>query len=129
MTRMLAAAVWDFAKQTRGRPTALQQLGWKRSRWQNFSKLKYWGLVTQLQPKSGEWLLTGSGLGFVTGQLAVPRAVWTWNDAVVELVQPEIKLGDVWSEMPAYHERGDFVQAARPHVLPSPGPEAQGQLF
>lgn len=130
LTKVLANGIWDFARQTRGRPTELKSLGWSRTRWQNFSKLKYWSLITQIRKKSGEWLLTGKGLGFVTGEIAIPCGVWTWNDVAVEFVGPELFLKDVWLQMPDYHDRKIFGATSRPGMnVCSAGMGTQAMLF
>jgi len=115
LTKVLANAIWDFAKQTKGKSTRLKSLGWNRTRWQNFSKLKYWDLIAQDNPKSGEWRITHKGVLFVTGGLAIPKSVWTWADQVVEYGGEKLFLRDVWGQMPDYQDRVDFSDVERPH--------------
>jgi len=113
---VLANGLYDFAKKSFARtPVELKSLGWSRTRWQNFTKLKYWGLIEQPEPKSGKWRLTEKGLEFVTGEIRIPKFVWTWDDEVVEVAEEEILLADVWSEMPGYLSRFEFAAVERPH--------------
>jgi len=126
LTKVLANAIWEFAKKSRGRPLELREMEWQRTRWQNFTKLKYWGLIGQETPKSGTWHLRKDGQLFVCGQLAIHKAVWTWDDEPVEFVGPKLFLADVWADMPLYHDRLDFAAVERPHLV---GAGIQKELF
>jgi hypothetical protein len=67
----------------KGNATNLRELGLTRNEWDNFQKLRYWGLVYQVKiegrRQNGVWWLTKRGGLFVRGELAVPKRVWTYR--------------------------------------------------
>lgn len=64
---------------------------WKVGASNNYSKLKYWGLIDEQpnnDPKrtgSGHWRLTYSGVQFVQGEITIPKSIFIYNDTVVEI--------------------------------------------
>lgn len=68
----------------------------------NFQKLRYWHLIEKKGSKKSEWSITAKGLGFLKGQVAVPKRVSTYRgnplvadiDTGVEMVTIEEVLAD-----------------------------------
>lgn len=119
LTKVLVNGIYDFATQYKSKARVaiqLSSLGWTRTRWQNFTKLKYWGLIEQPEPKSGFWVLTEKGMLFVCGLTKIPKAVWTWDDEVVEYEGEPLTLAEMWEGMPEYMNRLEFSSVARPHL-------------
>ncbi len=119
LTKVLVNGLYDFAKQYKSKartPIQLSSLGWSRTLWQNFTKLKYWGLIEQLEPKSGSWVLTEKGMLFVCGLTKISKSVWTWADEVVEYEGDLLTLTEMYKGMPEYMNRLEFASIARPHL-------------
>lgn len=90
----------------------LNGLGMDRSRWQNLSKLKYWGLVEQKGTKSGEWRVTDKGEQFILGQLDVPKSVWTYRDEFVRYEGAAVAYSSVDSA--GWKQRQQYAKEAQP---------------
>jgi hypothetical protein len=85
----------------------LRVLDMERVQWDNFQKLKYWGLVEQLKVKSGEWRVTPKGEAFLRGRLKVPSSVITYRGIFVEYEGDDIGPEDAveeWKHRPEYAE-------------------------
>lgn len=85
----------------------LKVLGLGRVQWDNFQKLKYWGLVEQKRIKSGEWRVTPRGEAFLLGKLKVPCSVITYRGIFVEYEGDDIGPEDAikgWKHRPQYAE-------------------------
>jgi predicted transcriptional regulator len=50
----------------------------------NFNKLKYWGIVKMYEKGSGRWQLTEKGIEFLNNRLALPLSVHTFRNSVVD---------------------------------------------
>ena len=65
----------------------IKELGLTRNQWDNFQKLKYWGLVQQVnvdgKQKTGVWKVTPKGLSFLAGREFIPKTLRTFRGAVV----------------------------------------------
>jgi hypothetical protein len=66
------------------KPVNLAVLNLNHSQWDNFQKLKYWGLVEKFRgagtnAKGGIWTITTNGIDFVTGRVKVQKSVWTYR--------------------------------------------------
>ena len=54
------------------------------------AKLRYWGLLEERAPRSGEWRITDDGRRFVEGMLKVPCAAFTYNGDMLKLDDKEM---------------------------------------
>lgn len=71
-----------------GGPTNLKNLGLTRNQWDNFQKLRYWGLVAKAVREdgtraNGEWVLTDKGVEFIEKGIGIPKSVWTYRGEAV----------------------------------------------
>jgi len=118
MSKVLINGLKEFAQilDARGETEdklSLAQLS--RSAWDNFQKLKHWGLVRKKNPKgkSGIWILTEKGRDFLSGDISVPRIVTTFHDIVVEESPDEIKILDT-DVLPYYWRYEDYRNSQTP---------------
>lgn len=58
-----------------------RECGFDQSEYSVYTKLKYWGFITQLD--DGIWLVTNKGREFLTGTLSAPREVQYFRDEIV----------------------------------------------
>lgn len=105
----------------KGRPVNLKFLQLSRNQWDNFQKLRYWGLVEKYrvknpnsdEQKGGVWTITAAGIDFCTGKLAVPRYVWTYRGDAKRFDGVPVKIADVDE---GYRKRLDYAREAVPNV-------------
>ncbi len=100
-----------------GQAVNLIELELTRNQWDNFQKLRYWGLVKKARNEDGGrmagwWQLTEKGRMFLTGELRVPPAVWTYRGEMVRWSsEPQISAKDV---VGFYLKREDYAASAIP---------------
>lgn len=86
-------------KYPEGQPFHLQRdLVLTKSMYNNFQKLRYWGLVKKSYDGMGKrlggfWQLTGLVKAVLHGR-SIPRVKWTFNNTVVESEKEEISLNE-----------------------------------
>lgn len=99
------------------RRTNLKLLGLTRNEWDNFQKLRYWGLVYQVEVdgkrQNGVWWLTQKGANFLSGAVAIPKHVWTYRGERVRYEGKVVFVGDV--ETTTYRKRKDYAADAKAH--------------
>lgn len=82
-----------------GGKASLKDLGLNHTQWDNFQKLKYWGLVRQSYENGvrcrGVWEITRLGRNFLAGFAQVNRFVWTFRDQPVDFEGPQFYVTDV----------------------------------
>ena len=97
LCRSLAKVVTKFGERAMfGQDIA--QMGLKSSEYCNFQKLRYWGLVVKVGDdggKGGKWRVTRKGMDFVSGNLTVPRFVWTYRGRVERVSDKMISIEQV----------------------------------
>lgn len=95
----------------------LEEIGLNTSsQFNNFQKLRYFGLIAKYEePKSkknlaGYWLLTKRGNQFLKGEIAVSRSVYTFRNKIVDRDQVKLMISEILSdpEIPEWQERLDF---------------------
>ena len=87
----------------------IKELGLTRNQWDNFQKLKYWGLVEQKGAKTGHWKITLNGLNFIGGVIKIARSVWTYRGSVVSIEGPTIAISQVGKR---YKQREEYADEA-----------------
>jgi hypothetical protein len=70
-------------------PINLKNLALTRNQWDNFQKLRYWGLVAQAHREdgtrlNGEWFITPLGVDFIEKGTAIKKSVWTYRGVATE---------------------------------------------
>lgn len=71
-------------------PINLKHLGLTRNQWDNFQKLRYWGLVAPSHRPdgsrlNGEWNITPVGIAFIEQGTSIKKSVWTYRGDPVRL--------------------------------------------
>jgi len=82
-----------------GGPLALRLLGLDRSRWDNFQKMKHFGLVEQVyvggRRQLGVWKVTDFGRQFLAGTVSVRKVVVTFRDKPIRFDGPTVSVQDL----------------------------------
>lgn len=77
-----------FCRAVKGRMSTSLHLqddvGLDKNQYNNFQKLKYFGLVEKDPNRTGNWIVTEKGIGFVSGRVTVPAVVKTFRNKVIE---------------------------------------------
>lgn len=102
-----------------GGPINLKALGLTRTQWDNFQKLRYFGLVEQVavsgKRQAGVWKITQLGLDFLAGKVVVPKFAWTFRGDVVRTEGPYITITEVKG---GFQPRSVWAAQAEPADLP-----------
>lgn len=66
----------------------IKQLGLTRNQWDNFQKLRYWGLVVKATDEDGKrlggcWAITSDGVAFIERGTSITKSVWTYRGETV----------------------------------------------
>lgn len=98
-------------------PVNLVALRLTRNQWDNFQKLKYWGLVCAVpnehgKTKQGVWRATEKGLRFRHGLIALPRKVATFRGLVVKVSEEMVTIDGIKSR--GYKQRDEYAEDAAP---------------
>lgn len=101
-----------------GGPINIKNLGLTRNQWDNFQKLRYWGLVAKATKQDGtraggEWILTQKGRDFIEHGLAITKSVWTYRGDTVRFDGDTCFYTD--SHEPKYKQRQSYADSAVPH--------------
>lgn len=67
-----------------GGESNLKHLHLDRSQWDNFQKLRYWGLVEKFKDDKGNriagtWTITAKGRDFLFNRVSVQKSTWTYR--------------------------------------------------
>lgn len=73
----------------------------------NFQKLRYFGLVVKTEGESGKWKITRNGLAFLNGKKAIPNKVYTFRNRIVDRSE-ELVFIDSVDKDPFYEKRFYF---------------------
>lgn len=99
-------------------PINLKHLGLTRNQWDNFQKLRYWGLVKQAHRPdgtrlNGEWVITQEGVDFIERGTSIQKNVLTYRGEAVEFVGDTCFFLDVHDT--AYKKRPEYWAEAVAH--------------
>lgn len=94
----------------------LDEIGLNQNQFNNFQKLRYFGLVAKfVDPETkknvaGYWLLTKRGNLFLKNELAVPCSVYTFRNKIINREPIKLKVSEIVlsAEIPVWQERLDF---------------------
>lgn len=82
-----------------GGPVNLSQLDLTRNQWDNFQKLRYFGLVEQHavngRRKAGVWAITERGREFLAGRITIRKTAITYRGEVEDWDGPRVLVTDV----------------------------------
>jgi hypothetical protein len=101
-----------------GGPINIKNLGLTRNQWDNFQKLRYWGLVGKATKEDGtraggEWVLTQKGFDFIQKGIGIPKSVWTYRGDPVRFEGDTCFYLD--DHEPKYKRRTKYAEEALPH--------------
>ncbi len=116
MTRPLVEGLRKL-RRSGGGPINLNEIGLTRNQWDNFQKLKYFGLVMPVmhegRRRAGVWCITQHGLNFLAGSATVTTHIWTYRG---ERVRTEGNPIFVWDVFGSYQLWEQWVNEAQPHI-------------
>jgi hypothetical protein len=98
-----------------GGPINIKELRLTRNQWDNFQKLRYWGLVVQVEVdglrKKGVWQITNRGQSFLFNEGSIPKQVWTYRGTFKRASDAKVRVTQVvdW-----YEKREDYISHSRP---------------
>jgi len=97
----------------------LKHLGLTRNQWDNFQKLRYWGLVKQAyRPDgtrlNGEWIVTQEGIDFIERGTSIQKSVWTYRGKTVDFDGDTCFFLDVHE--PSYKKRLEYWDEAEAKI-------------
>jgi hypothetical protein len=101
----------------------IKELGLTRNQWDNFQKLRYWGLVEQVKHEdgrhaSGVWAITKSGVDFIEHDTAIRKSVWTYRGSTIRFDGDTCFFRDVHDT--EYVQRATYATEAVPHHATNP---------
>ena len=99
----------------------IKNLKLTRNQWDNFQKLRYWGLVAPCYRDSGSrlngvWKITASGKEFVEKGAAIQKSVWTYRGKTVRFEGDTVFFLDIHDHQ--YEQRDSYSNNSRPHNDP-----------
>lgn len=100
-------------------PVNIKELKLTRNQWDNFQKLRYWGLCGQVKDtegkrKNGVWGMTLRGRKFLKYEIAIPHAVYTYRGNRVRYDESNFR--SIIDVLPGYRYREDYINDAEPHI-------------
>jgi len=100
------------------KPVNLKELGLTRNQWDNFQKLRYWGLVGQSYRDDGVriggvWHITQAGIDFIERGTFIKKYVYTYRGEPVRFDGDVCFFEDVH---PDYEQRESYSANAVPHM-------------
>ena len=101
----------------RGGLLNIKELGLTRNQWDNFQKLRYFGLTEQVpneegKTKQGVWRITQEGLDFLDGKRPVPKSAWSYRGKFVRFEGNPIFPTDA---DPDYKYREQYAEDSKAH--------------
>lgn len=81
----------------------------------NFQKLKYWNLIKKIgdaDGKGGTWAITDNGMRFISGEIEMPKSVWTFRGEPVRYSDETIFITEVskgWKYRPQYAKEANPI--------------------
>lgn len=114
------------------------EVGFTKNEYNNFQKLRYFGLVAKCRKESGErdsgyWLLTRNGNRFVKGEIKMPKYVLTFRNKIIEKSEERIDILDaIQSEEYPYFQtdfKTELDDVIDMEVLPDILSDENGQTF
>lgn len=104
----------NLTKDMKGKP---YQLTWNERN--NFSRLRFLGLVAKDDNNKSHWLLTKKGADFLNGKGSIRLWVTVWNNRIIDRSEEIVLVKDVIGTTP-YLEQIDDIVYANPIPLSEP---------
>jgi len=102
------------------KPINLKELALTRNQWDNFQKLRYWGLVVQSSSgklKSGIWAITQTGMDFLRGKVSRSKSVWTYRGEFRRFEGDPVFIQSI---IEGYKFQEDYYEESIPHHVENP---------
>lgn len=107
--------LWTRVVETGVNSVHLQRdLDLEKSAYNNFQKLRYFGLAVKDEKNSGHWLITRRGAKFLHGRQQVNRQVLIFRNHIVDRSDETVGVLDVLKCEQYWPSREDFFMDARP---------------
>jgi len=116
-SKALATGLWRLYL-TEGHVN-IKDLGLTRNQWDNFQKLRYWGLVAQSYREDGTrmngyWHITPFGVSFIEQGVGIPKAVWTYRGHTIRFEGSTVFFKDTHDFQ--YEQRESYAANAVAHA-------------
>ena len=114
-----ALAIGLYKLYAAGTPINIKYLGLTRNQWDNFQKLRYWGLVAKTTDESGNrkggcWEITSVGVNFIEKNIGIIKSVWTYRGETVRFEGSTCFFNDIHE--PEYKQREEYADEAVTHI-------------
>lgn len=87
-----------------------------KNQYNNFQKLKYWGLVAKDGCPTGHWYITLCGKRFISGEITIPKWVKTFNNRVVEESKEYVSVHDCQKLSTTYKQAKEYIEDRDSHI-------------
>lgn len=67
-----------------------------KNEYNNFQKLRYFGLVAKCKDEKGSYLITRNGGSFLRNKLAMPKKIQTFRNKIVAKLDVYVKISDFY---------------------------------
>ena len=113
-----ALAVGLYKLYERSGAINIKELGLTRNQWDNFQKLRYWGLVAKAAREDGTriggcWVITQAGIDFIEKGVSIKKQVWTYRGETVRFDGDTCFFTDIHDV--TYRTRPDYAEDAVAH--------------
>ena len=115
-SKALATGLWRLYQA--GGQVNIKDLGLTRNQWDNFQKLRYWGLVAQSYRDggtrmNGHWQITAAGTAFIEQGTGIQKSVWTYRGDTVRFEGSTVFFKDTHDL--EYEQRESYAENAVAH--------------
>ena len=115
-SKALAIGLWRLY--LAGGPINIRDLVLTRNQWDNFQKLRYWGLAAQTYRPDGTrmngvWHITDTGRAFIEQGTGISKTVWTYRGSTQRFEGSTVFFRDEHDV--AYEQRESYATSAMPH--------------
>jgi hypothetical protein len=115
-SKALATGLWRLY--LAGGPVNIKDLGLTRNQWDNFQKLRYWGLTAQTYRPDGTrmngvWHITEAGTAFIEQGTGISKTVWTYRGNTLRFAGSTVFFKDAHDV--EYEKRESYAMNAVAH--------------
>ena len=76
-----------------------KEAGFNLNEYNNFQKLRYFGLVAKIEGEAGHWLITRNGWAFLKSELTMPKKVKTFRNKIQEKSNELVSIKDYFNNV------------------------------
>ncbi len=85
-----------------------------KTEYNNFQKLRYFGLCVQVEGKLGYWLITSNGGAFLRNDKPMPIFVWTQDNHIIEKSEEMCWYKDFRNKVPYFDSEFEYAHFPDP---------------